>query len=120
MSVSKSRIILCYRQGNPYLPAHDQTPADDRGGIFGAEHGDGGGLQTHTNTEEKAGDEELRPGLADGGADGGQETKDGGGEDGTATSQNLVDRVRQPTAEEGTGDVGASRSGLVSYCSENR
>lgn len=94
--------------GRRYLPAHDQTTTDDGGGIFGTEHGDGGGLETHTDTEEKTSDKELRPGLTDGRTDGGQNTEDGGGEDGTATSYDLVDGVGEPTADEGTRDVRAS------------
>ena len=45
----------------PRLPHHDQRPADERGRTLRRVHGDGRALGADAESEEEAGDEEVRP-----------------------------------------------------------
>jgi len=93
-------------ESRPHLPGHHQGPADLGGTVFGGENGDGRALETHTDAEKQANDEELVPVLSAGGTDRGQDTEKGGDEDGTAAAEIVVARVREPSADEGRAEIG--------------
>lgn len=87
------------------MPGHDQTTSNGSGSVFSAEDGDGRRFHTHTQAEEQSSDKELFPGLGQRTANGSQSTEDGGREDGTSAAEVVVERIGQPAAQNGTGNV---------------
>ena len=79
-----------------HLPAHDQTTTNCSGAILRREDGHHGSLRTHAYPQQETGYEKLRPCLREAGANDRQQAKDGGEEDGTATTEVVVQRVREP------------------------
>ena len=91
----------------PHLPAHDERTTNRRRSILGTEDGNGGTFAAHAETEQQSSDEKLVPCLSDSGANGGEGAEDGRDEDGTATTEKAVQRVRAPAATVGLLDKGA-------------
>jgi len=80
-------------EGNPHLPTHNQTTSNRSGDVFGSENWDRGRFRTHTNAEQQTADEKLLPALAKSGTDDWDETEDCAEEDGTATSEIVVEWI---------------------------
>jgi len=72
------------------LPTHDQSTANSSWAVLCGVDWDSRGFGAHANTKKDTGDEELDPILSNGGADDGDETKDGGEEDGATTAEEVV------------------------------
>lgn len=92
-------------EGGPQLPGHDQSTTDSSWSIFCGENGDGGTLSTHSESQEKTADEELLPCLGARRTNDGQETEDSSNEDGTTTTKEVVQGIRNPAAKESRTDV---------------
>ena len=83
-------------EGDPHLPTHNETTSNRSGDVFGGKNGDRRRFGTHTETEQQTADEKLLPGLGETRPDDWDKTEDGTEEDGTATSEVEVERVRKP------------------------
>lgn len=91
----------------PQLPGHDEAAANNSGRVLSTENGDSGGFQTHPNSQQEAGNEELRPALGDSRSNGCKSTENSGDEDGSTTTEETVDRVREPAAQNSRRDIWA-------------
>ena len=85
--------MLFRSEGNPHLPTHDETTPNRSRDVFGGKNGDRGRFRAHTYTEQQTADEKLFPGLAKTGTDDREKTEDRAEEDGTATSEIVVEWV---------------------------
>lgn len=87
-------------EGGPHLPGHDQGTSNSGGSVLSSVDRDGRSLSTHTNTHEDTAGKLLLPGLAEGRTDDRPDTEVSREEDDTATTEVVVDRVREPATDE--------------------
>ena len=88
-------------EGDPHLPTHNETTPNRSRDVFGGKDRDCRRLGAHTNPEQQTADEKLFPGLAEAGTDDGEKTEDGAEEDGTATADEVIERIGKPAAAMG-------------------
>lgn len=87
-----------YTKCRPHLPSHDKSSTDNRRRVFSSIDGDSGGLCTHSDTKKYTRDEELPPILGEGGSNDRKQAEDSSDEDGSATTDDVIERVGKPAA----------------------
>jgi len=93
----------------PELPAHDKGSSNGCGRVLSSKDRNGSTFSSHTNTKEQTDNEQLLPSLGQARADGSNNENDGGDEDAASSTEPVVDGIRKPAPDEGTGDI---RSGV--------
>jgi len=87
-------------ESGPNLPRHDEATSNYGGRNFSGENRDGDFLETHANTEQNTASSELAPMLGQAGSNRGKHREDGSDEDGTTTTNEIIDGVRNPGSAE--------------------
>lgn len=89
----------------PELPSHDERSSDGGGRELSGEDGHGRSLGSHSDTEQQSDDEQLLPGLSEPGADRCDDEDERGQENDSSSTEDVVERVREPASDEGGGNV---------------
>ena len=94
--------LLCFSNlpGRALTPSHNQSSTDGSGGVFGGIHGHRAGFGAHTEPKQQTAHEQLRPSLAESATEDGPETELSGDEDGTTTTEVVIQGIGQPAANE--------------------
>jgi hypothetical protein len=81
----------------PHLPHHDKCTTNSRGRTFGSVDGDGAGLGTNSETEEKPGDEQVPPVIGERLPETRSCTDEASDHDRISTTKPLVEGGGEPT-----------------------
>jgi hypothetical protein len=84
------------------LPHHDESATDWSRRALSGVYRDGSGFRANTETKNETRREEMAPRVSDTLPDTCEEAESGGEENGATTAEHFIQRVSEPTSQNGT------------------